>query len=220
MHRKLFSRTIRRMANSQQSDLEKLQQAYKDTKTAEVQESRAETVTKKVFLSFRTTAKLPFNMESYSQRFKNDVHLYPNVIRKEFKREFESVMESKSDNTSLYKIFALLLYYDIDVTERDYYYLIASGFYINEAQGVEHSLMALKEFRALGMTELPTMTYSIIYNLIMNDKKLDALKLLEKLEPSEMQKGLQFLAAGKKISLGSQDDPGFTFVKTQLALVE
>ena len=217
-HRRCFTTTCRLLANNQLKDLQKLQQTYKTSKAEQIESlQESETILKKDFLSFKKTAKLPFDFELYCQRYKNDVHLYPNVIRNQFKNEFENVMKSRLDNTILYKYFALLLYYDVDVVERDYYYLISSGFYINEPAGVEHSLLTLQEFRALGMKEYPTLSYSILFNQIMTGGDAKAtISKIDLLEESEMKKGLLALATKSKIDLQPCQDYGYKFLKEQL----
>ena len=220
MNRRFFSITSRLSTSKQLKELQKLQQTYKTTKQEIISESNDIETVKKDFLSFKRTAKIPFDFDLYSKRFKNDVHLYPNVIRNQFKKEFELVLKDRlKDNSILYKYFSLLLYYDVEPTERDYYYLIASGFYINDEVGVEHSKMALAEYKSLGYKEYPTLQYSIAFNLIMSNSNKEAIEMLQKIESTDMQIGLLALAQGQKVEIKDTKDYGYEFVKEQLNLL-
>lgn len=122
-------------------------------------------------------------------RFKFEFHPTPETITRIIAHYHEKHIK-EPDNIQwldfMYKYFAVLLYYDIPPTLRNYHHLIAAGLYGRSKEGIKRSLMTIKEVEALTWKLLPRTKLALIYHLIQ-EKDLDsALLLLSELEPTKL----------------------------------
>jgi hypothetical protein len=122
-------------------------------------------------------------------RFRFELHPTPETITKVIAYYHERHLK-EPDNIQwldfMYKYFAVLLYYDIPPTLRNYHHLIAAGLYGRSKEGIKRSLMTIKEVEALTWKLLPRTKLALIYHLIQ-EKELDsALLLLSELEATKL----------------------------------
>jgi hypothetical protein len=85
--------------------------------------------------------------------------------------EYESVLAQCKDNVNLFKCFAYKLKNEI-VTEKDYYYLISSGYYTG--LNVEHSDLTLTEFNALGYVPDAKLRVALLFHKLKQLQNRDS----------------------------------------------